>query len=264
MSFGIRGVAAVLIFASALPALAKDRAECVVIRSLTTGETHISDHDECGVRTVPASTFKIANTVIALEAGVITDVDAVMPWDGTPQPVEPWNSDHNTRTAMRDSVVWFYRDVARRIGEERMHGGLQRIGYPRDFRGSVDLFWLDERMDISPIEQVTFLTKLFTGRTAADPANVLLVRELLLQPQGYVHGFPDLPLDWPPGAELRAKTGNASMEDRHTSWLVGEARCGSEVLVFAARVRDHRSLPRRSSVALAMRALNRRSPASCE
>lgn len=256
---------AVLIALSAAPDPAiAERTGCVVIRSLQTGETWVSDHDECGIRTPPASTFKIPNTLIALETGVITDVDRVVEWDGTPQPIQPWNADHSTRSAMRESVVWFYRDVARRIGKERMHAQLQRIGYPRDFEGSVDLFWLDERMHISPLEQVSFLSKLFGGRTVANPRNVAIVRDLLLHPERYVHGFSDLPLEWPAGAELRAKTGNAFREDRHTSWLVGEARCGDETFVFAARTRDDRNLPRRSSVELAIRTLNRMRPASCE
>lgn len=256
-----RRLAVALLCFLAVQASAATR-ECVVVRSLLTGETHISDHQECGIRSVPASTFKIANTVVGLETGVIRDIDAVVPWDGTPQPVRPWNADHDTRSAMRESVLWFYRDVARRIGEERMHAQLPRIGYPRDFRGSVDLFWLDGRMEISPIEQVSFLTRLFSGRTAADPASVATVRELILHPDGYVHGFPDLPLEWPEGSELRAKTGNARNEarDQFTSWLVGEAKCGAETLVFAARVRSDKPLERRSSVALAMKALNRRAP----
>ena len=252
----------ILLMMVALPAVA-ERTECVVIRSLASGETWISDHDECGVRSVPASTFKIPNTLIALETGVITDVDAVALWDGTPQPIKPWNQDHSTRTAMRDSVVWFYRDVARRIGAERMHAGLQRVGYGRDFEGGVDFFWLDGGLSISPIEQVSFLTRLFSGKTAAHSENVAMVRELILHPGGFVYGFDDLPLEWPRGAELRAKTGNALGAIR-TSWLVGEARCGADAYVFAARVRDDEDLPRRSSVALAIRSLNRIAPKSCD
>lgn len=255
----------VVFFAAAVTAMptAAARTECVVIRSLTTGETWISDHEECGVRTAPASTFKIPNTLIALETGVITDVDAVVEWDGTPQPIAPWNRDHSTRTAMRDSVVWFYRDVARRIGAERMHDGLQRIGYGRDFRGQHDLFWLNGDLEISPIEQVVFLSRLFNGKSAAHPAHVATVRELILHPGGRVYGFDDLPLEWPRGAELRAKTGNAVNGERRTSWLVGEARCAGEGFVFAARVRADEELPRRTSVSLAMRRLNRIAPDSC-
>lgn len=240
------------------------RTECVVIRSLTSGETWISDAHECAIRTSPASTFKIPNTVIALETGVITDLDTVTAWDGTPQPIAPWNQDHSTRTAMRESVVWFYRDVARRIGAERMHEGLQRIGYPRQFEGSVDMFWLDGRIRVSPIDQVKFLSTLFGGRSGARPASVSMTRELIFQPGAVMYGFPDLPLEWPAGAELRAKTGNVARDDDRSSWLVGEARCGDEAFVFASRVRDDENLPRRTSVALAMKRLNRIAPESCD
>ena len=69
---------------------------------------------------LPASTFKIINSLIALETGVIKDENEMIQWDGEERFVETWNQDHNLRSGIKYSVVWFYQELARRIGEERM------------------------------------------------------------------------------------------------------------------------------------------------
>jgi len=40
-----------------------------------------------------------------------------------------WNQDHNMRTAMKYSAVWFYQELARRIGYERMQNYVNLVGY---------------------------------------------------------------------------------------------------------------------------------------
>ena len=41
-----------------------------------------SDPERCERGYSPASTFKIANTIIALETGVVSDAESILPWDG--------------------------------------------------------------------------------------------------------------------------------------------------------------------------------------
>jgi hypothetical protein len=51
-----------------------------------------SDSDRSGEARLPASTFKIANSVIALETGVVGDPDKdVFKWDGVKHDNEAWN-----------------------------------------------------------------------------------------------------------------------------------------------------------------------------
>ena len=66
------------------------------------------------------------------------------------------------KTAFQNSVVWYYQEVARRVGPEEMQHYLDAAGYGNRKVGSqVDLFWLDGTLRISADEQVEFLKQLY-------------------------------------------------------------------------------------------------------
>ena len=76
-----------------------------------------SDKDRSGEAKLPASTFKIPNSIIALETGVVGDPDKdVFKWDGVTRSFEAWNRDHTLRSAIAASAVPVYQEIARRIG----------------------------------------------------------------------------------------------------------------------------------------------------
>ena len=80
-----------------------------------------SDKVRSGEGRLPASTFKIPNSIIALETGVVADPDKdVFKWDGVVRSIEAWNRDHTMRSAIAASAVPVYQEIARRIGEGRM------------------------------------------------------------------------------------------------------------------------------------------------
>src|SRR2546425_3181427 len=81
----------------------------------------------CAERFTPCSTFKIANSLIALQTGVATGPEFSLQWDGVARPIAPWNRDHNMRSAFSNSVVWYYQEIARRIGPERMADYVRRF-----------------------------------------------------------------------------------------------------------------------------------------
>jgi beta-lactamase class D len=84
------------------------------------GRYYVHNHEWAEERFIPASTFKILHSLIALEAGVIADTSTTLPWDGEQREIRSWNRDHSMAIAFRNSVVWYYRETARRIGEHRM------------------------------------------------------------------------------------------------------------------------------------------------
>lgn len=89
-----------------------------------------SDKERSGEAKLPASTFKIPNSLIALETGVVTDPDKdVFPWDGVKRPIEAWNKDHTLRSAILVSAVPVYQEIARRIGQERMQKYVDLFDY---------------------------------------------------------------------------------------------------------------------------------------
>jgi Penicillin binding protein transpeptidase domain len=93
-------------------------------------------------RFVPASTFKIANTIIALEIGVVKDENEIIPYGGQPQPFKTWEKDMSMREAIALSAVPIYQELARRIGLERgSRGSTSAIG--RRGRSSTRSGWTD-------------------------------------------------------------------------------------------------------------------------
>jgi beta-lactamase class D len=121
-----------------------------------------SDKDRSGEAMLPASTFKIPNSVIALETGVVGDPDQdVFKWDGVARSIEAWNRDHTLRTAIAASVVPVYQEIARRIGAERMQKYLDLFEYGnRDIGGGIDQFWLTGKLRIDPVQQIDFVDRL--------------------------------------------------------------------------------------------------------
>ena len=118
--------------------------------------------NRCQKRFIPASTFKIFNSLVALETKAIADENTVMAWDGVKRQFPIWNEDQTMRTAFPRSVVWFYQDLARKIGKERMTKYIQAANYGnQDISPKLDSFWLNGNLKISPEEQVKFLVKLY-------------------------------------------------------------------------------------------------------
>ena len=116
-----------------------------------------SDGARSRLALLPASTFKIANSIIALETGVVTDPDKdVFKWDGTVRNFPDWNRDHTLRSAIAASAVPVYQEIARRIGADRMKTYVDKLDYGnRDISGApIDHFWLSGNPRISPLQQI--------------------------------------------------------------------------------------------------------------
>ena len=117
---------------------------------------------------LPASTFKIVNSLIGLQTGVISSDSMIIKWDGVKRNVEEWNKDLSMYEAFRVSAVPYYQEVARRIGKDRMEYWMDTVNYgagPKDtaFRIStaIDTFWLDNTLKITPDEELGLVKMLY-------------------------------------------------------------------------------------------------------
>ncbi len=133
-------------------------------------------------RYVPASTFKIANSVIALETGVVKDENEVIPYGGKPQPFKNWEKDMSMREAIAISAVPIYQELARRVGLERYREWLAKLNYGNAEAGEVvDRFWLDGPLTISAVEEAQFAAALAEGKLPASSHTQAVVRDILKQ-----------------------------------------------------------------------------------
>jgi beta-lactamase class D len=201
-----------------------------------------SDRDRSGIAQLPASTFKIPNSLIALETGVVADPDKdIFKWDGVTRSIEAWNRDHTLRSAIAVSAVPVYQEIARRIGQERMQKYVDLFEYGnRDIGGGIDQFWLTGNLRIDPMQQVDFVDRLRRGVLPVSKRSQDLVRDILS-----VTKVGD--------ATIRFKTGllGAEIGKPSLGWLVGWVEKGSDRTVFALNldVREPRHVEARMTIA---------------
>jgi beta-lactamase class D len=132
-------------------------------------------------RFTPASTFKIANSLIGLDVGAVKSAEEVLPYGGKPQPRKEWERDMGLREAIKISNVAIYQELARRIGIDRMRDGVKRLGYGNMEIGSVvDRFWLEGPLAISAVEQTQFLHRLIKDSLPIDPKALRAVKQITL------------------------------------------------------------------------------------
>jgi beta-lactamase class D len=183
-----------------------------------------SDAQRSGEAKLPASTFKIPNSLIALETGVVEDPDKdVFKWDGVKRSIEAWNKDHTMRTAIAASVVPVYQEIARRVGEGRMQKYVDLFEYGnRNIGGGIDQFWLTGDLRIDPVQQVDFVDRLRRGVLPISKRSQDLVRDIL-------------PVTKAGEAVIHVKSGLVGAEVGKPSlgWMVGWAENGSAQTVFA-------------------------------
>ncbi|AMA58763.1 MULTISPECIES: class D beta-lactamase [unclassified Bradyrhizobium] len=183
-----------------------------------------SDKERSGEGKLPASTFKIPNSLIALETGVVTDPDKdVFAWDGVKRPIEAWNKDHTLRSAIAVSAVPVYQEIARRIGQERMQKYVDEFDYGNhDIGGGIDQFWLTGNLRIDPVEQIDFVDRLRRRALPISKRSQDLVCDIL-------------PVTKVGESIIRAKSGLLGAERGEPSlgWMVGWAEKGEAHTVFA-------------------------------
>jgi beta-lactamase class D len=191
----------------------------------------VSDPELAERRFIPASTFKIPNSLIALETGVAESPAFMLKWDGEQRGGPSWNRDHDMRSAFAESAVWYYQELARRIGEQRMAHWVTAADYGNaDIEGGVDMFWLNGGLRISPREQVEFLQRIHTGASPFAPTTIArFLDEVMIEARS---------------EGVRAKTGWARSQDfvdpagagfdGHLGWYVGSVeQAAGERIYFA-------------------------------
>jgi beta-lactamase class D len=172
----------------------------------------------------PASTFKIFNSLVALETGVIADENTVIPWDGTSRGNPNWDKDTDMKSAFENSTVWFYQELARRVGEAQMRKYINQEKYGNmDISGGVDQFWLNDALKISPLEQVDFLKRLYLGETGFSKRSMDITKRIMVR-------------EAQPGYILRAKTGWGIKDNLDIGWFVGWMEIAGNVYIFATQV----------------------------
>ena len=196
---------------------------------------HFYNKDLCAKRFTPASTFKIFNSLVALETGIAPDEQLVIKWDGKSRYFKDgnavfdadtvgaslmpdWSKDLTMAEAFKVSAVPYYQEIARRVGATEMQAYLDSVKYGNmNIKGAVDQFWLNDTLKISADEQVGFVKRLYFGELPAfSERTQRIVRGMMLQKESKNYN-------------LYYKTGWGKTGGKNILWVVGYAERFNEL-----------------------------------
>ncbi|MDB5209963.1 MAG: class beta-lactamase [Sediminibacterium sp.] len=137
---------------------------------------------------LPASTFKIVNSLIGIETGKITNEKMMIKWDGVIRTfpdgdtAKAWNKDLTMEEAFKVSAVPYYQEVARRIGKDTMQHWLDSLKYgSKKITTKIDTFWLDNSLKVTPDEEMGLVKKLYFGQLPFQKRTQDIVKKAMLQ-----------------------------------------------------------------------------------
>lgn len=183
---------------------------CFILRDNNHESVYYYNLKRDSTRYLPASTFKIFNSLVALETGVAPDDQLIIKWDSVQRRLE-WDKDMDMREAFKVSCVPYYQEIARRIGKDRMQRYLDTVKYGNmRMGGAIDMFWLNDTLKITADEQLGFVKKLYFNELPFSERSQRIVRSLMLREEG-------------PGYKLYYKTGWGQLPDKNVLWVVGFA-----------------------------------------
>ncbi|PTL56121.1 penicillin-binding transpeptidase domain-containing protein [Paraconexibacter algicola] len=191
--------------------------------------TTIVDAPRSARRYLPSSTFKIPNSLLAIERGVASGADEPYPGphpnvivDGAPLLPAQCEGDLTLATAFRFSCIPIYQQIAREIGLDAYRRDLRalRYGNGRLDPALADRFWLEGPFAISAREQVRFLQRLRTGRLPLRVRTMDEVRRMMITEDTA-------------GTVVRSKTGYVFTTTPRVGWWVGWVQAGERTWTFA-------------------------------
>jgi len=188
---------------------------------------------------LPASTFKIVNSLIGLETGRIVNENMVIKWDGVNRfypsgdSAKEWNKDLTMKQAFKVSAVPYYQEVARRIGKDTMQRWLDTLGYGQRYGkfkigNNIDTFWLDNSLKVTADEELGLVKKLYFDQLPFFKSTQKTVREVML-------------LEDNANYKLSYKTGWGHRENGHTlGWMVGWIEENKHPYFFSLQVESEK------------------------
>ncbi|MBD0402964.1 class D beta-lactamase [Flammeovirga sp. EKP202] len=198
---------------------------------------------------LPASTFKIPNSIIALETGVVKNDSTLMKWDGIERNFKIWNQDLIFKKAFQYSCVPCYQEVARKIGVDQMKSYLKKLKYDGMVfdSASIDTFWLVGASSISPFSEIDFLKRLYGSKLPIQKRTEAIIKKMML-------------IETKDQYKLSGKTGWASNGDDNNGWFVGFLELSDNTIFFATNIEptesfDMKNFPK-ARKAVTMKVLN--------
>lgn len=184
-----------------------------------------SDKRDAKRELLPASTFKVINSLIALESGAVKDEKEVFKWDGVKRDIEAWNADTDMENAFKNSTVWFYEEIAKRVGKKKYKEFLKKSNYGNGkiYGGKGVNFWVYGDFGVTPKNQVEFLKAFYEEKLPFSKRSFEIVKRIMLNEKADNY-------------TLYAKTGRTMAKEPDTGWWIGFVARKENTYFFATRI----------------------------
>ena len=197
----------------------------ILVYNPAKGIYYSNDFERCERGHLPASTFKIPNSIIALETGVMEDDSTLIKWDGQKRRFASWEKDLYFRDAFHVSCVPCYQEIARKIGVSRMKDYLAKFNYGHMIVDSatIDLFWLEGESKINQFEQIGFLARFYNSELPITKRTEGIMKQLMV-------------IEGNDSYRLSGKTGWSVRNGNNNGWFVGYVETGNKVYFVATNI----------------------------
>ncbi|WP_282179187.1 class D beta-lactamase [Maribacter stanieri] len=197
----------------------------ILIYDLSKDIYYSNDFEWSNKGNLPASTFKIANSIIGLETGVIENDSVIFKWDGEKKWLKNWEQDLILRDAFQFSCVHCYQEVARKIGSKRMNDYVSKLNYGNleIDATNIDKFWLEGASRISQMQQIDFLKRFYNFELPISKRTESIMRNIML-------------IEETDQYKLSGKSGLSNNNGEYNGWFVGFVEFKNNTYLFATNL----------------------------
>lgn len=179
-------------------------------------------------RVSPGSSFDVVNTLIGVETGVIMDDKMIIKWDGVVRSDSAWNKDLDLKQAFKVAANPYFREIAKKIGKDTMQIWLDTLQYGNKKIDSIDSFWLDNSLKITPDEQLGLMFQLYFDKLPFSKYAQHMVKDMMLQEENnqYKYSF--------------AAGSGMDEQNKPIGWVIGFIEENRHVYLFSTFLRSEK------------------------
>ena len=197
----------------------------ILIYDLEENKYYSNDYHWAKKGNLPASTFKITNSIIALETGIVENDSTLFKWNGEKRRLKVWEQDLMFIDAFRSSCVPCYQEIARKIGVNKMTEYLDKLAYRymKFDTTNIDLFWLEGASRINQFQQIDFLKRFYTSELPIAERTEKIMKRMLIIEENDAY-------------KLSGKTGWSISDGKNNGWFVGYLESQNKIYFFATNI----------------------------
>ena len=197
----------------------------ILIYDIKDNKYYSNDYEWTKKGNLPASTFKITNSIIALETGIVENDSTLIKWNGEKRRLRNWEQDLIFRDAFHFSCVPCYQEIARKIGVKKMTEYLNKFQYGNMKVDStnIDLFWLEGESRINQFQQIDFLKRFYLSKLGISKRTEEIMKRMMV-------------IEVNDEYKLSGKTGWSIRNGNNNGWFVGYIESQNKTYFFATNV----------------------------